>query len=107
MAFQANYDRKESYTPGVDPQGGEIPEPLVPSKTSQKRYADGFFEGGSFAENSYFTVDLGVGIERHLNERASLFFEPVYQHNPFRKSLGPNQDRINTLSLSTGIRVNL
>ena len=26
MAFQANYDRKESYTPGVDPQGGEIPE---------------------------------------------------------------------------------
>ncbi len=107
LAFQANYDRKQSYAPGADPQGVEIPEPLVPSKTSQKKYADGFFEGGSFVENSYFTIDLGIGIERHLNERASLFFEPVYQHNPFQKSLGPNKDRINTLSLSMGVRVNL
>lgn len=107
LAFQANYDRKQTYAPGADPQGGEIPEPLVPSKTSQKKYADGFFEGGNFAENSYFTVDLGIGIERYLNERTSLFFEPVYQHNPFQKSLGPNRDRINTLSISTGVRVNL
>lgn len=107
LAFQANYDRKQSYAPGTDPQGGEIPEPLVPSKTSQKKYADGFFEGGSFAENSYFTLDLGIGIERYLNDRTSLFLEPVYQHNPFQKSLGPNRDRINTLSISTGVRVNL
>ncbi|MCF8236918.1 MAG: outer membrane beta-barrel protein [Saprospiraceae bacterium] len=108
LAFQANYDRKLSYTPGADPNpNGITPEPTTESKTSLKRYADGFFEGGSLAENSYLTVDLGVGLERHLTGRTNLFIEPVYQHNPFQKSLGPNKDRINTLSISVGARINL
>lgn len=108
LAFQANYDRKQSYTPGADPNpNGVTPEPTTDSKTSLKRYADGFFEGGTLAENSYLTLDLGVGLERHLSGRTSLFIEPVYQHNPFQKSLGPNKDRINTLSISIGARIDL
>ncbi len=108
LAFQANYDRKQSYTPGADPNpSGVTPEPLTESKTSQKRYADGLFEGGNLAENSYLTIDVGVGLEWHLAGRTSLFMEPIYQHNPFQKSLGPNKDRINTLSISLGARVSL
>lgn len=108
LAFQANYDRKQSYTPGADPNpNGVTPEPIAESKTSLKRYADGFFEGGTLAENSYLTLDLGVGLERYLSGRTSLFIEPVYQHNPFQKSLGPNKDRINTLSISIGARIDL
>lgn len=107
LAFQANYDRKQSYIPGADPNTGGPPEPLTQSKTSQKRYADGFFEGGSLAENSYMTIDLGIGLENQLNERVSVFMEPVYQHNPFKKSLGPNNDRINTLGIALGTRISL
>lgn len=105
LAFQANYDRKQSYIPGADPNPGGTPEPQTQSKTSQKRYADGFFEGGSLAENSYMTLDLGFGLENQLNQRVSVFIEPVYQHNPFKKSLGPNNDRINTLSTALGTRI--
>lgn len=106
VAFLANYDRKQKYLPGSDPlPSGEFPEPVKPSLTSQKRYADGLFEGGNLEENYYLSMDLGIGIERHLGGRISLFAEPVFHYNPFRRSLGPNNDRIHTLSIYSGIRV--
>jgi hypothetical protein len=51
------------------------------------------------------SLDLGLGLEKHLNGRTSIFLEQNYQHNPFKKSLGPNQDRINSLSLLLGTRI--
>ncbi|MCO6486607.1 MAG: hypothetical protein J5I41_12605 [Saprospiraceae bacterium] len=106
VAFLANYDRKQKYLPGSDPlPSGELPEPVKPSLTSQKRYPDGLFEGGNLEENYYLSMDLGIGIERHLGGRISLFAEPVFHYNPFRRSLGPNNDRIHTLSIYSGIRV--
>ena len=106
FAFQANYDRKQQFLPGVDPlMPGEIPQPTHPSKISQKRFADGLFEGGTLEENYYLSLDVGLGIEKHLNGRISIFLEQTYQHNPFKKSLGPNQDRINSLSLLAGTRI--
>lgn len=106
LAVLANYDRKQRHIPGTDPLNpGELPVPQQTSRTSQKRFADGFFEGGSLEENYYLSLDFGAGMERHLNGRVSLFVEPVYHHNPFQKSLGPNRDRISTLSVFGGIRV--
>lgn len=106
FAFQANYDRKQQFLPGVDPlMPGEIPQPTHPSKISQKRFADGLFEGGTLEENYYLSLDVGLGLEKHLNGRISIFLEQTYQHNPFKKSLGPNQDRINSLSLLAGTRI--
>jgi hypothetical protein len=106
MAVLANYDRKQKYLPGSDPLlPGEIPQPQHPSRISQKRFADGFLEGGNMEENYYLSLDLGAGVERHLNGRVSLFAEPVYHHNPFQKSLGPNRDRLSTFTVFSGIRV--
>lgn len=106
IAVLANYDRKQSHIPGIDPVNpGEWPTPQQSSLTSEKRFADGFFEGGNLEENYYLSLDIGGGVERHLGGRISLFAEPVYHHNPFQKSLGPNRDRISTLSLFTGLRV--
>jgi len=106
MAVLANYDRKQKHLPGSDPLlPGEIPQPQHPSRISQKRFADGFLEGGNLEENYYLSLDIGAGVERHLNGRISLFAEPVYHHNPFQKSLGPNRDRLSTLTVFSGIRV--
>lgn len=106
LAFQANYDRRQRYLPGNDPIApGEIPTPSQSSKTGQKKFADGFFEGGGLNENLYFTVDIGAGVERRFQGRLSIFLEEVYHHNAFKRSLGPNNDRINTFGTSLGIRM--
>lgn len=107
-AVLANYDRRAFFIPGQDvPNPDSPPLPQNASKTSEKRFDDGLFENGPVLENTYLTLDIGVGVERTFNDRLSVFIEPNYQHNPFKKSLGPNSDRINTLSFFTGIRIQL
>lgn len=74
------------------------------------RYIDnGWFEGGTFTENSYLTGNLGLGVERTLTTRWSFFAQPTYQHaiSFFNQGLGPTRDRISTLSVFTGIRVRI
>lgn len=68
---------------------------------------EGWLEGGSFKQNSYVTANLSLGIERFVSERWSVFVQPTYHQSVgyFANGLGPNLDRIHTLSLWTGIRV--
>lgn len=82
-----------SQTPVVE---GELEKP-----------AGGWLEGGSFKENSYLTANVGLGLERFVSERWSVFAQPTYHQSIgyFANGLGPNLDRIHTLSLWTGIRV--
>ena len=82
-----------SQTPVVE---GELEKP-----------AGGWLEGGSFKENSYITANIGLGLERFVSERWSVFAQPTYHQSIgyFANGLGPNLDRIHTLSLWTGIRV--
>ena len=109
MAMQANYDKKQHFFGVSNPTGGFNPLPFgevaVSETTTKKRFADGIFEGGSFIENRYFTANLGFGVERKFNPRWSIFGQPTYQHQLLSQGLGPNKDRINTLSILTGARV--
>ncbi len=77
-------------------------------KLESKEFTDGLLEGGSLEENSYFTANLGVGVERLINPRWSLFLQPsvkAYLLPGYNNGLGPNQDRISSFSLITGARV--
>lgn len=77
-------------------------------KLEAKEFTDGLLEGGSIEENSYFTANLGVGVERLINPRWSLFLQPsvkAYLLPGYNNGLGPNQDRISSFSLITGARV--
>jgi hypothetical protein len=83
-----------------------VPEP----RTSQfDNTGKGFLEGGSFRENAYLTGNLGLGVERFVTERWSVFFQPTYQHNigQFSKGFGPTRDRIGTMSTWIGVRVRM
>ncbi len=65
---------------------------------------EGFFEGGSFQRNHYFTANIGIGVERFISPRWSLFLQPIYQHEVFGKNLGLNRDRIHTFSIQIGAK---
>ncbi len=89
----------------------KLSKPAEPQsdKLNKKQFEDGWMSGGSFRENSFYTINLGMGAERYLDERWSVFIEPSYQQNIniFNKGIGPNQDRISTLQILIGAKVGL
>ncbi len=110
MAFQANYDKKQVVTLGPAFGEGTLDQIDNDFKIDEKRFSDGLFEGGNFKENSYFTSNIGLGIERFVTPQWSVFVQPTFHQPIISKSwegLGPNRDRISTSSLYIGTKVSL
>lgn len=107
MALQNNFD----YQLDIDNQNTASRSPTPIKERSkiaiQAAESQGFFEGGSFRENSYLTANLGFGLERKFTYRWSLYFQPVYQHHFLFEGIGPNKDRINSGSLRLGAKVKI
>jgi len=105
VAFEANY--YVSY-PRLEGLPSRVRQ--TPTQTSVVGdRSDGLFQGGNFWENAYMTANLGLGLERNVADRWSMFFQPTYQHTLgyFTDGIGPTSDRIHTMSVITGIRVRL
>ncbi len=79
------------------------------TQLDEVKFPRGWFQGGSFTENSYITTNIGVGVERFLQDRWSVFAQPTYQHGLIfmNQGLGPFKDQLRTMSFFTGIRVRL
>jgi|GEM_PF-896545 len=77
------------------------------SLKDEKQFPKGILGGGSFKENSYLSGNLGLGLERYLSPRWSIFLQPNYQHYFSPNGIGPNKDKIYTLSFFLGTKVNL
>lgn len=79
------------------------------TQLDEVKFPRGWFQGGSFAENSYLTTNIGFGVERFLEDRWSIFAQPTYQHGVIflNEGLGPFKDQLRTMSFFTGIRVRL
>jgi hypothetical protein len=106
LAMQAAYDRYPVVYGRMQSQTVEGQTP----KIERKKYPDGLFEGGNFEENSYFTLNMGIGAERLISTRWSVFVQPglhLYLLPGYNNGLGPNQDRISTVTISTGARISL
>ncbi len=104
MAVVNHFDTKKfsvgSSRGSLDPR---IPDPHPEPSPSY----NGVFEGGSLQDNLYFTVNLGLGAERYLTPRWSVFVQPVYQHSVFANGIGPKSDRFNTFSIFAGAKATL
>ncbi len=96
IAYKTNYALK------FDPLSGQGASTVV-------NFSEGWLEGGSFRDNGYLTVNFGMSFEREISDRWIFFVQPTYQHTAimFGKGIGPENDRIQTLSLFSGIKVNL
>jgi len=99
LATINNFDVKSESASGsrvpVDPR-------IVAAKLTQEEEVEdpysGAFEGGSFKKNLFFTANLGFGMERYVTPRWSVLY---------KRGLGPNNDRIHTMSLFLGTRATL
>lgn len=89
--------------PSAPPGGGE-PDKSLKNKTE---FPTGILAGGSLRENSYMTAQFGLGIERSVGNRWSVFAQPNYQHYLSKNGLKPFKDKFYTLSLSLGTRVTI
>ena len=109
MYQQYNFQKQYKGTPSTN-GFGPPPAPSPPSESSpaqRQALHKGYFEGGGLKENTFLTANLGIGVERYLSPRWSIFFQPNYQHQLFSKGFGPNEDRFNTLSTFLGVRATL
>ena len=100
--FRAQPVPSNAYAPGTSP---------TKVIKEQKDFEEGWLEGGSLRENSYFTLNGGIGIERYFSPKFSLFFQPTYQQNfnllPgfVTNEIGPNKESFSSMSLLMGLRV--
>ncbi len=105
VTTQANYFIKSEFVGnGRRPNLNEANRLIDSSKSADKIYSSGWFEGGSYIQNRYYTVNLGLGFEQRISARYSIFGQTTYSQFLDSKGLGPNNDRFNTLSISTGVR---
>ncbi len=106
VATQANYFIKSNFLgnnkrPSLDESKILFDEADI---LSDKIFSLGWFEGGSYIENRYLTVNLGIGFERKISSRYSIFGQTTYAQQLDSKGLGPNNDRFNSVEFSTGVR---
>ncbi|MEL7122756.1 MAG: outer membrane beta-barrel protein [Bacteroidota bacterium] len=114
FVFQAKYDvvlvkGKSANGYGLSSLGSALTPSTHRTALDQVKFPEGLFDGGSFSENTYFSANIGFGVERSLMNRWSIFAQPTY-HQGFiylNEGLGPFTDKINTMSFFTGVRVQI
>ena len=74
---------------------------------SQKEFKSGILNGGSLRDNLYATASIGVGLIRNVSENTSIFIEPKYSHFISSQGLGPNLDKVHSVSVDIGVRYQL
>ena len=99
-----HYDEK---TFSVSNRNGLIDPRIQEAHGEGEPTYNGILEGGKLSDNFYLTVNLGLGAERYFTPRWSIFVQPVYQHSVLSRGIGPNNDRINAVSIFAGAKATL
>ena len=70
---------------------------------------EGLMQGGTLIDNVYLSMDMGIGAEKMISPRTSIFAQSSYQSfvGHVSKGIGPYNDRISTVSFQSGVRINL
>ncbi|NRB48578.1 MAG: hypothetical protein HRU41_12955 [Saprospiraceae bacterium] len=115
--MQADYFVKSPTRPQPVGPPSNFGAPIPPNNNDTKAgveksaFTKGLLQGGGFEQNTFFTANLGIGLERYISHRTSLFAQPQYQHTVLylveNGGVGPFQDKINTMRLIFGMRVKL
>lgn len=104
----------QSFPPGSI---GPAPAPSKPkgnannvnrnSLLSQKEFSPGILSGGSLSDNLYASAHVGVGLAGKISKSTSFFVEPKYNHFISSQGIGPNQDKLHSVSIDFGVRYQL
>ena len=90
--------------PGTTPDEGKS---ITDESSSSLSFPEGLLDGGKFHGNFYLTANLGIGVERYLSPKWTVFFQPNYQHFLMSQGIGDNKDKIYTTSFYLGTKFNL
>lgn len=79
------------------------------SNSVYQNLEEGLMQGGTLIDNVYLSMDMGVGAEKMISPRTSIFAQSSYQSfvGHVSKGIGPYNDRISTVSFQSGVRINL
>ena len=120
LVMQANYDAddedlgeelKDGGGQGVSFSGASIPVDQSPV-FNHRNYTKGWLADKDFKTNSFYSLDIGLGVERYITPYWNVFLQPTFQYNfsniiDSNKGIGPNQDQISTLNILVGVKRNL
>lgn len=74
---------------------------------SQKEFTKGILEGGGLKDNLYASASVSLGLIKKVSNSTSLFIEPKYSQFISSQGLGPNLDKLHSISLDVGVRYQL
>ncbi len=99
--------RSSKFNP--DPAAFENPGVEKRSGLKNKDLSGGLLQGGGFADNTFFTTTASIGLERHFLRGWSFFVQPSYHYSflYLLHGLGPDNERLHTFSVYSGVRVRL
>jgi len=80
---------------------------ITTSRINQIDFNNGLLGGGGLKNNRFLSINMGAGVERYISPRWSVFVQPDFHFHFSGNSIGPTEDRINTLSISFGARKSL
>ncbi len=99
--------RSSKFNP--DPAAFDNPGVEKRSGLENKDLSGGLLQGGGFADNTFFTATASIGLERRFLRGWSFFVQPSYHYSflYLSRGLGPDNERLHTFSLYSGVRIRL
>lgn len=81
--------------------------PRSAPKLSEKEFVLGIADGGDISQNLYATASFGLGVEKRVSKGFSLYMQPTYYHHILNDAVGPNEDKLNSMSLQLGMKFDI
>lgn len=112
LILQSNYDANLESLGAAPPdvRNNGTKESSGKSFYNRKKFPNGFLVDKNFRDNRFYTLNIGLGLERFITPRWSIFAQPTYQQTIQvldKNGIGPNQDRINSMLILMGAKVGL
>jgi hypothetical protein len=85
---------------GSTPPNIDINEQEVPV------YKEGILRSHDFKQNIYVTAQAAIGAEYKISNALSVYLQPTYDMHVGKMGIGSRNDRLNTLSLQAGLKMN-
>jgi len=73
----------------------------------EKTFNNGLFEGGSLADNLYFSANFGLGLTKNIKDDVSMFTSVNYRNHILDDGIGPNNDKLSAVSFQLGLQYDL
>ena len=101
--YEIKYQRTPTFSAMAPPSSPDDTRSI----RQEKDFPEGLFDGGELRDNFYLTANLGVGVERYVSPKWTVFIQPNYQHYLLSKGVGTNRDKIYALSFYLGTKFSL